>query len=85
MWRGGTTEALRGVITLKGASVLSEVSVESVVQCVSWLSPLRGFRVSESPADKELYQRQIEADAHSPPGVNLAFQHHRVKRVECNG
>jgi hypothetical protein len=24
-------------------------------------APFRGFRVSESPADKELYQRQIEA------------------------
>ena len=24
-------------------------------------APFRGYRVSESPADKELYQRQIEA------------------------
>ena len=24
-------------------------------------APFRGFRVSESPADKELYQQQIEA------------------------
>ena len=29
--------------------------------CFVAFVPFRGFRVSESPADKELYQRQIEA------------------------